>query len=237
MADDDYTPANATALHAVRRLKERAAYDAASVHAVLDAGLVAHVGFTVAGSVEGSEYREEWPTVMPMAYGRVAGTVYLHGYVSGRLVKALSAADVKAAVTVTRVDGLVLASSPFNHSMNYRSVCVFGFPQLVVDKDEKEAALRAITNHAFKPFAADRWNDTRPSLPAELQTTAVLRLVIEAASVKTRSGQVHENVENTEPYFSGVLPISSVFGTAEPSPHNRAPVPDYIKKMENSTIS
>ncbi|KAI9348214.1 hypothetical protein BDR26DRAFT_799288 [Obelidium mucronatum] len=232
-----FDPPNGKALNALRRMKDQASYDAESVYAILDKGLVAHVGFTIPASLQGSEYLEDWPCVIPMVYGRIGNSIYLHGYVSGRLMKALAGSGgdevglTKAAITVTLLDGLVIACSPFNHSMNYRSVCVFGYPVLVSDQEEKEAALRAITDHAFK---ADRWGTSRATNKTEYQTTKVIRVDIETASVKRRSGPVNDDDadKGNEAHFAGVLPIVTKFGAVEPAEYNVAPIPDYIKKME-----
>ncbi|KAJ3076240.1 hypothetical protein HDU98_004853 [Podochytrium sp. JEL0797] len=229
------------ALNAVHRLKDRASYDEESVYTVLDHGLIAHVGFTLPASIDGSSNLEDWPIVMPMAYARINNTIYLHGYVSGRLMKALAGTGevgiTKSAITVTLVDGLVMAVSPFSHSMNYRSCCVFGYPELVTDQEEKETALSAITNHCFK--GGDRWGSTRKTSKVEYQTTKVIRVDIEAASVKQRAGQAHDEEADMalDNVFSGVLPLVAKWGIAEPTEYNRAPVPDYVKKMEGTDAS
>ncbi|KAJ3073963.1 hypothetical protein HDU99_001820 [Rhizoclosmatium hyalinum] len=234
-----FEPPNGKALNAVRRLKDQASYDVKSVHEVLDKGLVAHVGFTLPASIDGSDYLEEWPSVIPMVYGRKENTIYLHGYVSGRLMKALAGSGevgvTKAALTVTLVDGLVLAISPFNHSMNYRSVCVYGYPELVTDLEERELALKVITNHAFK---ADRWGTTRETSKTEYASTKVIKLEIETASVKKRAGQSDDDEadKGNESFFAGVLPIHTTYGNAEPAGYNLAPVPEYIKNMEGKDV-
>ncbi|KAI8611491.1 hypothetical protein BC830DRAFT_1171842 [Chytriomyces sp. MP71] len=229
-----FTP---TALNTVRRMKDRASYDEASVHTVLDHGLIAHVAVTIPSSLSGSsDYLEDWPTVLPMVYGRKENIIYLHGYVSGRLMKALSGEPgcVKAALTVTLVDGLVLAVSPFNHSMNYRSVCVFGYPELVEDQEEKEEALRVITNHAFK---ADRWGSTRETNKIEYQSTRVIRLDIETASVKKREGQAKDDeADKGQDVYAGVLPIVTKYGRAEQAEYSKANLPEYISRMEGSEV-
>ncbi|KAJ3028157.1 UNVERIFIED_CONTAM: hypothetical protein HDU68_002349 [Siphonaria sp. JEL0065] len=235
-----FAPTNNKALNSLRRMKDQASYDHESVYSVLDKGLVAHVGFTLPSSLSGSEHLEEWPGVIPMVYGRINNTIYLHGYVSGRLMKALAVGTengevglTKAAITVTLVDGLVIACSPFNHSMNYRSVCVFGYPELVVDQEEKEAGLRAITDHAFK---ANRWGTTRETNKTEYLTTKVIKVEIEAASVKKRTGQVTDDEEDkgNESHFAGILPLETKWGNVEPVDYNVAPIPEYLKKMEGA---
>ncbi|KAI8086111.1 uncharacterized protein BX664DRAFT_334937 [Halteromyces radiatus] len=158
----------------VRRHKERASYDYESVHRALDEGLLGHVGFCLE-----DEDGESTPVVIPMVYGRKDNFLYLHGYVSGRLVKHL-AKGKKVSMAVTELNGLVLALSPFHHSVNYRSVVVFGRGELVEEPEERLEALQIITDHMVK----GRWDQCRDSTKIELQTTKVIRVEIESASVK-----------------------------------------------------
>ncbi|KAI8609508.1 hypothetical protein BC830DRAFT_1070843, partial [Chytriomyces sp. MP71] len=132
------------------------------------------------------------------------------------------------------VDGLVLAVSPFNHSMNYRSVCVFGYPELVVDLEEKEEALRVITNHAFK---ADRWGSTRETSKVEFQSTRVIRLDIETASVKKREGQAQDDeADKGQDVYAGVLPIMTKYGKAAQAEYSKAVLPEYMASMEGTEV-
>ena len=187
----------------VKRLPDRAAYDAASVHAVLDAGLVGHVGFVSVGR----------PIVIPMLYGRDGDVLYLHGSVASRLQRTL-ANGLDVCLTVTIVDGLVMARSAFHHSMNYRSAVVLGRAALVAPAD-KEAALRAISEHV----APGRWDEVRPPNAVELRQTAVLRLPIEEASVKARGGGPVDDPEDVAlPVWAGVLPCAVSWAEAVGEP-------------------
>jgi nitroimidazol reductase NimA-like FMN-containing flavoprotein (pyridoxamine 5'-phosphate oxidase superfamily) len=177
----------------VRRRPERAAYDAAAIHGVLDLTGVGHVGIAVEGR----------PVVIPMLYGRDGDVVYLHGSAASRLTRALATgADV--CLTVTVVDGLVLARSAFHHSMNYRSAVVFGRAE-AVHGEEKLHALRVISEHLLP----GRWDQVRSPDERELRQTTVLRLTIEDASVKARRGGPVDDPEDLDlPVWAGVLPCA-----------------------------
>jgi nitroimidazol reductase NimA-like FMN-containing flavoprotein (pyridoxamine 5'-phosphate oxidase superfamily) len=157
----------------VKRLPQRGAYDRETVHPILDEGLVCHVGFVVDGQ----------PYVVPMAYARVGNVLYLHGSAASRMLRAL-AGGIPICVTVTLLDGLVLARSAFHHSMNYRSVVLLGNARLVADAGEKSRALEAIVEH----IVPGRGADARPPNDKELLATNVLALPIEEASAKIRTG-------------------------------------------------
>jgi nitroimidazol reductase NimA-like FMN-containing flavoprotein (pyridoxamine 5'-phosphate oxidase superfamily) len=181
----------------VRRRPERAAYDAATVHGVLDLTGVGHVGIAVDGR----------PVVIPMLYGRDGEVVYLHGSAASRLTRAL-AGGVDVCLTVTVVDGLVLARSAFHHSMNYRSVVVFGRAE-ALHGDEKLHALRVISEHLLP----GRWEQVRPPDQRELRQTTVLRLTIEEASAKgRRGGPIDDAADLDLPVWAGVLPCALRWG-------------------------
>lgn len=187
----------------LKRLPKRGVFDRAAVYDILDEGFVCHVGFVVDGQ----------PFVVPTGYARVGDEIYLHGSAASRMVRSL-AAGLDVCVTVTLVDGLVLARSAFHHSMNYRSVMILGRARLVTDPAEKTEALRAFTNH----IVPDRWDGLRPVTSQELLGTSVLALPIEEASAKVRSGPPVDDEEDvTWPVWAGVIPLS-----LEPS----APVAD-----------
>ncbi|WNG37093.1 pyridoxamine 5'-phosphate oxidase family protein [Archangium violaceum] len=187
----------------VRRLPKRASYEEPVIHAILDEGLVAHVGVTVEGQ----------PYVMPMVYGRMGRNLYLHGASVSRLAKQL-AQGVPACLTVTLVDGLVLARSAFHHSMNYRSVVVLGTAVLVTDEAEKTQALEAITDHALR----GRWAEVRAPNAQELKATSVLRLPLEEASAKIRTGGPRDDEEDLAlECWAGVLPLRLVAHPPEPA--------------------
>jgi nitroimidazol reductase NimA-like FMN-containing flavoprotein (pyridoxamine 5'-phosphate oxidase superfamily) len=181
----------------VRRLPQRAAYDDATINAILDEGLVGHVGF-VAG---------ERAVVIPMLYGRDGDAVYLHGSVASRLQRSL-ATGVDGCLTVTLIDGLVLARSAFHHSMNYRSAVVFG-RATSVEGAEKAHGVEVITEHLL----AGRWAESRIPNEAELKVTSVARLEVIEASAKIRTGgPVDDEDDLSLPVWAGVLPCSVSWG-------------------------
>lgn len=200
----------------VRRLPDRARYDATSIEAILDEGLVAHVGIVT----------ERGPVVIPTAYGRVGDTLYLHGSPASRLVRSL-AGGIEVCVTVTLLDGLVLARSAFHHSMNYRSVVVFGTATEVRDLDEKRAALDALVEH----IVPGRGAEVRPASDKELRGTSVLTVPLAEASAKVRTGPPIDDEEDLErPVWAGVVPFAPVPGPPWPDAHTPAdrPVPGYV---------
>ena len=181
----------------VRQLREKAHYDRATVHGILDAGLVAHVAFVQEGA----------PVVVPMIYGRVDETLYLHGARKARVIRLLER-SVRACLNVTLLDGIVLARSAFNSSMNYRSVTVFGTPQLVDDHAAKVEALRVISEQSMP----GRWDELRAPHEREVRMTGVIRLPIESASAKVSVGMPDDEDEDYEiPIWAGVLPLESSF--------------------------
>jgi nitroimidazol reductase NimA-like FMN-containing flavoprotein (pyridoxamine 5'-phosphate oxidase superfamily) len=199
--DTRVEPAPKHARHRVERTKARAHYDRASVHAILDAGMIAHVGFCTDGQ----------PFVIPMLYARDGDSLVLHGSVASRLALQLGA-GIDACVSVTHVDGLVLARSHFDHSVNYRSVVVFGRAHLVEDRAAKAAALSRFVDAMIPGRAAE----SRAADPTELAATSVLRFDIEDASAKIRSGGVKDNVADLAlPHWAGVLPQRVVYGAPE----------------------
>jgi nitroimidazol reductase NimA-like FMN-containing flavoprotein (pyridoxamine 5'-phosphate oxidase superfamily) len=184
-------------LNKVRQLRNKARYDRESVHAILDAGLVAHVAFVQDGA----------PVVVPMIYGRSGETLYLHGARKARVIRLLERTD-RACLNVTLLDGIVLARSAFNSSMHYRSATVFGMPELVEDYDRKLGALRIITEHSMP----GRWEELREPHEREVTMTGVIRLDIEAASAKVSNGLPDDEEEDYAiPVWAGVLPMESAF--------------------------
>lgn len=182
----------------VRREPDRAAYDAESVHAVLDAGMVAHVG----------SVRDGAPVVIPMYYVRDGNSMLLHGAPATGAIRRGKAAQVCA--TVTLVDGLVLARSAFHHSMNYRSVVVLGLAEPVTDPDEKSAALELIV----EAMVPGRQADLRPTTVKEAASTEVLRLSLAQSSAKARTGGPHDDDDDYNlPIWAGVVPLGTTAGS------------------------
>jgi nitroimidazol reductase NimA-like FMN-containing flavoprotein (pyridoxamine 5'-phosphate oxidase superfamily) len=206
-----YRPTERTTL---RRLPERGRYDPATVHAVLDEGFVCHVGFVVDGQ----------PYVVPTGYARVGETLYLHGS-SGSRLGLRPGLDV--CVTVTLLDGLVLARSAFHHSMNYRSVMVLGRTRAVRDPGEKDRALAALVEHIVPGRSAD----VRGGNARELAATVVLALPLEEVSAKVRTGEPKDDEEDYDlPSWAGVLPLALAPGPPVPDPRLTPgiPVPPYV---------
>lgn len=207
-----------TARATVRRLPERGRYDRDVIDAILDEGLICHLGFVVDGA----------PFVIPTLHGRDGDTVYVHGSAASHALKTLSQ-GAPACLTVTLVDGLVLARSAFHHSINYRSVMLFGTARLVTDSEEKMRALEAVTQHVIP----GRWADVRTPNEKELKATSVLALPIDEASAKVRTG----GPKDDEPDYAlsvwaGVLPLGMSVGEALPDavlPAGIA-VPEYVRR-------
>ena len=200
----------------VRRLPARGAYDKATIYAIVDAAPICHVGFAVDGQ----------PYVIPTIHARVDDTVFFHGAKASRLLKHMEAGR-PLCVTVTHLDGLVLARSVFHHSMNYRSAILFGQGEIVTDADAKWAALEAITEHVLP----GRWADARRPTTKEMQATTVVAMAIESASAKTRSGPPGDDEEDYAlPVWAGVLPLQVQALPLEADPRLRAgiEVPDYV---------
>jgi nitroimidazol reductase NimA-like FMN-containing flavoprotein (pyridoxamine 5'-phosphate oxidase superfamily) len=204
----------------VKRLPKRGRYDQETVHQILDSAFVCHVGFNV----------DDQPFVIPTNYGRAGDTLYIHGSAASRMLKTLSA-GVPVCVTVTHVDGLVLARSAFHHSVNYRSVVIFGTARLVDDPEEKMEALRIFTDHVLK----GRWDDVRQPSEQEMKATTVLALPLEEVSAKVRTGgPVDDEADYALPVWAGVLPLETVAQPPEPDAlrKNDPPVPDYLKSYQ-----
>lgn len=187
----------------LKRRPGRGSYDRALIHSILDEGLICHVGFTV----------DEQPFVVPTIYARVEDRLYIHGSVASRMLRNMSA-GIPVCMTVTLLDALVLARSAFHHSMNYRSVMVFGVATEVLDPAERAVAFEAVVNHVMP----NRYAGTRAPDEQEIKATSVLALDITEASAKVRTGPVSDAEEDYAlPYWAGLLPLKLV---AEP------PIPD-----------
>ncbi len=188
----------------VRREPQRGAYERAEIDAILDAGLVCHLGFV----------HESHPFVIPTLYGRSGDEVYVHGSSASRMLRTLKG-GVDACLTVTLVDGLVLARSIFNHSINYRSVVVLGRAVEVENAGEKLRALEAFSDRILPR----RWTDVRPPTTTELKATSILRLPLDEASAKLRVGPPKDDEEDYAwPVWAGVIPLALRAGEPQADP-------------------
>ncbi|MEJ2119469.1 MAG: pyridoxamine 5'-phosphate oxidase family protein [Alphaproteobacteria bacterium] len=199
----------------VKRIPDRGRHDRQTVNAILDAALIAHVAFEKEGE----------PAVLPTAHWRQDDTLYVHGHSKNAMLHA--AKDNAISVCVTLLDGLVLARSGFHHSINYRSVVIFGTAREVSDPAEKMEALKVFTDK----IAPGRWDEIREPTTQELKATMVLAIPIEEASAKVRTGPpVDDEEDYALPVWAGVVPISQVAGTAVPDDRlaDGTPLPDYL---------
>jgi nitroimidazol reductase NimA-like FMN-containing flavoprotein (pyridoxamine 5'-phosphate oxidase superfamily) len=201
------------------RYRDRASWEKEAVHAVLDATWLCHLGFVADGA----------PVVLPTIYARVGDRLYLHGSTGSRPLRAAGAdAGLPVCVTVTLVDGLVLTRSAFNHSVNYRSVVAHGTAFQVTDEAELAVALDALVDQAVPGRSAD----VRPANARELAATSVVRLDLDEVAVKTRTGGANDDEADLAlPFWSGVVPVRTAYGTPEPHPATAVPVPDHLTRL------
>jgi nitroimidazol reductase NimA-like FMN-containing flavoprotein (pyridoxamine 5'-phosphate oxidase superfamily) len=184
----------------LRRIPKRGVFDRETIYSIIDEGLICHVGFVVNGE----------PFVMPTGYARIGDQLIIHGSSASRMMRSI-AEGIEVCVTVTLLDGLVLARSAFHHSMNYRSVVIFGKAETITGEDEKNAALEALTEHIIP----GRWPEIRWPSALELKATTVLRLPIEEASAKVRTGDPIDDEEDYEmDVWAGVIPLAMTSGPA-----------------------
>jgi nitroimidazol reductase NimA-like FMN-containing flavoprotein (pyridoxamine 5'-phosphate oxidase superfamily) len=217
------TTFNKTDRTTLKRLPARGFYDHELVFKILDEGFICHIGFNVDGR----------PVVIPTGYARIGEKLYVHGSQASRMLRTLKT-GVDACVTVTLVDGLVLARSAFHHSINYRSVVIFGQAKLVDDAQEKLAALVAFSEHVIR----GRWDDVREPTEQELKATTVLSLELAEVSAKVRTGPPLDDDEDYElPIWAGVVPLRVVAGEPIPDPRlpNNIPAPGYALKYERGS--
>ncbi len=210
-------PPGPSARSTVKRLPERASYDPEVVHAILDEGYVCHIGVVIDGS----------PVVIPSLYARDGDSVLIHGSPASRTLRTAKAEGVEICLTVTLVDGFVIARSGFHHSMNYRSVVIFGNAVPITDDDERARAL----DHLVDTLVPGQVDAVRPMTRNEMKGTTVLRLPLTEASAKVRTGGPVDNAEDYDlPIWAGVLPVTTTYGPAIPDPELRhdLPVPDNI---------
>ena len=202
----------------INRLPQRGSYDRQTIDAILDEALICHAGFVVEGR----------PVVIPTIHTRIDDHLYFHGSPASGLLRNLRE-GVEACVTVTILDGLVLARSAFHHSMNYRSVVVFGKAEEVSDRHEKLRVLAALVEHVCRGRSAD----ARGPNETELKQTLVLRIPILEASAKIRTGAPADDSEDYAlPIWAGVLPLTLTPGA--PVADNEVPVPDYVLRYKRS---
>jgi len=220
---NNIVPSNPTPRTRVVREPQRGVYDRDTINQILDEAFLCHVGFTV----------EAQPFVIPTSYGRDGDVLYIHGSAASRMLRNLNQ-GVPVCITATLLDGLVLARSVFNHSMNYRSVVILGTATLVDDPAEKLAALRAISEHIIP----HRWDDSRQPNEKELKATSVLRLPINEFSAKVRVGPpMDEEEDYSFPTWAGVIPLEMTAGAAIPDGRCEQELPAYLKNYSRKKKS
>ena len=202
----------------VRRHPERGRYDAAEIYPIVDAALICHVGFVQDGQ----------PFVIPTLHARQGDSILLHGARGSRMLQHVAAGG-ELCITVTLLDGIVLARSIFSHSVNYRSALLFGHGRLIDDPDQQILALAAFTERLLP----GRWDDARPPSPVELRQTTIVEVPIASASAKVRSGPPKDDADDLGlPVWAGVLPLYQAAGAPVPDPQ-LAPeieVPEYLRR-------
>jgi uncharacterized protein len=204
-------PFMTTSRNQIKRLPQRGQYDQSVIHQILDEGLVCHLGF----SVDGQTF------VIPTAYGRIDDFLYIHGSPASRMLQSLQS-GLEVCVTVTLLDGLVLARSAFHHSMNYRSVIMFGTATIVQSFEQKVEALRSFTEHVVPK----RWAEVRQPTRPEILGTLVLALPLAEASAKIRTGgPIDDEADYALPVWAGVIPLSLAAGTPLPDARLPADIP------------
>ncbi|NSY39139.1 pyridoxamine 5'-phosphate oxidase family protein [Leisingera sp. ANG59] len=202
----------------LRRAHERGHYDRESLHQVLDAMPLAHLGYQINGST----------SVLPTLQWREGDHVYWHGSAASRAIRAMAGSEV--CLTVTCMDGYVLARSAFHHSVNFRSAMLFGVAEKITDEDAKAASLKAMVDHIFP----GRWETLRPMNAQELKATAVLRMPIEEGAAKIRSGPPKDDEEDYAlPIWAGVVPMAMELKPPQPDPANLESVamPDHLSRI------
>jgi uncharacterized protein len=211
---------NPTTRTRIVREPQRAVYDRDAINHILDEAFLCHVGFAV----------DSQPYVIPTSYGRNGDVLYIHGSAASRMLRNLDQ-GIPVCVTVTLLDGLVLARSVFNHSMNYRSVVILGTATLVEDPGEKLAALRALSEHIIP----GRWDDSRQPNEKELKATSVLRLPIDEFSAKVRVGPAVDDEEDYSfPTWAGVIPLRMTVGDAIRDERCEQELPAYLKNYSRT---
>jgi len=203
------TPFESGGINRVRQIKERGHYDRDAVFGVLDAGLVAHVAVI----------DERRPVAIPMIYGRDGDRIFLHGHRKSRVISRDQAESISMAVTI--VDGIIVARSAFESSMNYRSAVIHGKAFTLQDDEERLHALRCITEHTLP----GRWDEVREPYPQELKATGIIEVEIEAASAKLRQAPVYDDYKPDPQVWAGIVPVITAFGAPIPDKTVNASVP------------
>jgi len=214
---ENFTPTERTR---VVREPNRGVYDREAIYKILDEGFVCHLGFSAEGQ----------PFVIPTMYARVGENIYFHGSAASRTLRGLSG-SIPVCITVTLIDGLVLARSVFNHSMNYRSVVALGKAELIEERPEKLAALKAFT----EKILPGRWDDARQPNEKELQATKILKLALSEISAKVRTGGVEDDAEDYAlPVWAGIVPMRLVADAPvrDEKCNPEIPLPGYLKVYE-----
>ncbi len=209
----------------VKRVPKRGNYERQVIYDILDEALICHVGFIA----------NNQPFVIPTAFGRVGDKIYIHGSPASRMLRSLSQ-GIEVCVTVTLLDGLVLARSAFHLSMNYRSVVIFGTAEIVKDPEEKLQALEAFTEQII----SGRWGEVRSPNSGELQGTLVLSLPLDEASAKVRTGMpIDDEADYNLPVWAGILPLKLVAGQAIADDRllEGMVVPDYVEKYTRDRVN
>ncbi|BFV60484.1 pyridoxamine 5'-phosphate oxidase family protein [Kitasatospora sp. CMC57] len=197
------------------RYRDRATWERDAIHAILDAAYVCHLGFVANGT----------PVVLPTIFARVGDRLYVHGSTGSRPMRGAADQGMPVCVTVTLVDGLVLTKSAFNHSVNFRSVVAQGIARQVTDPEELAVALDALVDHCVP----GRSGEVRRPNAKELAKTAVVRLVLDEVSAKTRADGAEDDEEDLGlPYWAGVIPVRTVHGTPEPDASTTVPLPAHL---------
>lgn len=218
------TNLNPTPRTRVVREPHRGVYDRDAVNRILDAGFLCHVGFVVPGQADGQPY------VIPTSYGRDGNILYIHGSAASRMLRNLGQ-GIPVCITVTLLDGLVLARSVFNHSMNYRSVVILGTATVVDDPGEKVGALRAISEHILP----HRWDDARQPNERELKATSVLKIPIEEFSAKVRVGPpIDDEGDYSFPTWAGVIPLEMQAGAPIVDERCERAFPGYLQNYSRT---
>jgi uncharacterized protein len=214
-----------TSRNKVKRHPERGAYDSSVIYPIVDEALICHVGFAY----------DNQPFVIPTLHARQGDAILLHGAKGSRLLRHVETGG-EVCITITLLDGIVLARSVFSHSINYRSVVLFGKGQVILDDDMRMQALEAFTERLIP----GRWQDARPPSPVELKQTTIVAVPIESASAKVRSGPPKDNQDDMElPVWAGILPLHQACGIPIADPQLRAEigVPEYVRNYRQATTN